>query len=94
MDVSIRQTGTAMDFELADQVGAAEAFRRNPAKFGTKGGPPPDVQAFKDYRREFEFTWHHKEDGQTMQLVPRDLHSSLPHIGGASLSRGAKAAPK
>lgn len=32
-------------------------------------------------------TWHHHQDGITMQLVPKDLHNSIPHTGGAALLR-------
>ena len=28
------------------------------------------------------WTWHHSEDGRTMELVPRDLHSETYHYGG------------
>ncbi len=36
------------------------------------------------------YTWHHKEDGVTMELVPTNVHAtgqgaSTPHRGGASL---------
>lgn len=31
------------------------------------------------------FTWHHHQDGHTMQLVPEDLHGNVPHTGGASI---------
>jgi len=39
------------------------------------------------------YTWHHtgypiEESGGTMQLVPTNEHSSLPHIGGAAISKG------
>ena len=30
-------------------------------------------------------TWHHVEDGKTMQLVPEDLHYEVKHTGGAAL---------
>ncbi len=33
------------------------------------------------------YTWHHVEDGETMQLVPTDIHSEFPHTGGASIIR-------
>ncbi|WP_308917988.1 HNH endonuclease [Jannaschia sp. LMIT008] len=40
-------------------------------------------------------TWHHHEDGVTMQLVPRNIHATgdgaaTPHMGGASLYRGSQ----
>jgi YD repeat-containing protein len=37
------------------------------------GDAPP-----KDYR------WHHHEDGRTMQLVPKDIHTDFHHRGGVS----------
>jgi len=34
-----------------------------------------------------KWTWHHSEDGATMQLIPKDLHSKagVPHTGGRSI---------
>jgi hypothetical protein len=34
------------------------------------------------------YTWHHHEDGVTMQLVPSDINNNLPHMGGASIVKG------
>jgi hypothetical protein len=31
------------------------------------------------------YTWHHHQDGTTMQLVPKDIHSKTGHTGGFSL---------
>lgn len=31
------------------------------------------------------YTWHHVEDGRTMQLVPRDLHTAVKHTGGVAV---------
>lgn len=33
------------------------------------------------------YTWHHHQDGKTMQLVPTDLHDAVRHTGGASILR-------
>ncbi len=33
------------------------------------------------------WTWHHVEDGRTMELVPRDLHEYVRHTGGAAAIR-------
>ncbi len=30
-------------------------------------------------------TWHHKEDGVTMELIPQSAHSGISHTGGASI---------
>ncbi len=43
----------------------------------------------KENPRPADHTWHHKEDGVTMQLVPKDVHNrtigGAPHTGGASI---------
>ena len=31
------------------------------------------------------FTWHHHQDGTTMQLVPTDIHRKTGHTGGFAL---------
>ncbi|HQU46029.1 MAG TPA: HNH endonuclease [Pirellulales bacterium] len=31
------------------------------------------------------YTWHHHQDGTTMQLVPRDVHRATGHTGGFAL---------
>jgi filamentous hemagglutinin len=33
------------------------------------------------------YTWHHNEDGVTMQLVPTDLHDAARHTGGSAVVR-------
>lgn len=33
------------------------------------------------------YTWHHRPDGKTMDLVPSDLHGAVRHTGGASRLR-------
>jgi hypothetical protein len=33
------------------------------------------------------YTWHHVEDGRTMELVPKDIHRATGHTGGAELIR-------
>lgn len=36
------------------------------------------------------YTWHHLEDGQTMILIPTDLHKAISHTGGAALLRNGR----
>ncbi len=33
------------------------------------------------------YVWHHVEDGETMQLVPIDIHDEVKHTGGAAIIR-------
>lgn len=36
-----------------------------------------------------DYTWHHHENGKTMMLVERKVHSSITHTGGAAfMSKG------
>ena len=49
-----------------------------------------------DWTRPSDHTWHHSENGVTMELVPKDIHAtgggaSTPHVGGASLYSGTNA---
>lgn len=37
-----------------------------------------------------DYTWHHVEDGITMQAVPKDLHKAVKHTGGSSKLRYKK----
>lgn len=46
-----------------------------------------DWRRAEKLRTERKLTWHHHEDGTTMQLIPADLNSVVPHTGGASKSR-------
>jgi len=33
--------------------------------------------------------WHHHHDGQTMQAIPKDLHSAIGHDGGVKKVRNS-----
>jgi len=33
------------------------------------------------------YTWHHHQDGTTMQLIPKEIHAQTAHTGGSSLTR-------
>jgi A nuclease of the HNH/ENDO VII superfamily with conserved WHH len=35
-------------------------------------------------RTPTDFTWHHVEDGRTMELVPKSLHEAVKHTGGVA----------
>ncbi|MEL7571255.1 MAG: HNH endonuclease, partial [Eubacteriaceae bacterium] len=37
-----------------------------------------------------EYTWHHKEDGETLQLVQKDIHKEFTHKGGISVIKNSK----
>lgn len=58
---------------------------------GLKGTFPPDDQLANQAvglkSTPKDYTWHHVEDGETMQLIPTDVHRNFPHTGGASFLR-------
>lgn len=71
------------DFGAADK---AFAIQQNWLK---KNGQP-NASDSERYRKSNKLTWHHNEDGMTMQLVPTDLHANIPHEGGASKVRNSQ----
>lgn len=72
-------TGKSTDFRAARD--AMREKTGDPGWPGTDGYAPPDK------------VWHHKEDGVTMELLPKELHdrsmsrggSGAAHTGGASI---------
>ena len=44
-----------------------------------------DKQSIENYRKDNNLTWHEKCDGVTMELVPEEIHSNFPHLGGVSI---------
>jgi hypothetical protein len=66
--------GTEADFKLADQQLAIDRGFNSP-------------NAARAWRSRNGLTWHHVEDGHTLQLVPTVLND-IPHQGGASILRG------
>ena len=40
---------------------------------------------YKPNAEHLGYTWHHHENGKTMELVPRDLHDAFRHTGGVSV---------
>lgn len=63
-----------------------------------RNGQPVTVRLdrFRDYDTDFAsanarhtlpdgWTWHHHQDGRTLQAVPSDLHEAIRHSGGMAL---------
>jgi filamentous hemagglutinin len=74
-----RMLGDKRDFGPCD-IELARRFGR------LKHDGTPNQEWGYRYRQQYGLTWHHHQDGVRMQLVPLDLHSNIPHAGGASLS--------
>jgi len=85
-EVGIRQTGDrVVDFAAADQRFAAQQsklYSGTPNPWLHNG--QPNAAAATRFRRAQGLTWHHHQDGYTMQLIPTDLHGTVPHSGGVS----------
>lgn len=41
----------------------------------------------EDLRQQQQYTWHHHQDGKTMQLIKRDVHRDFFHTGGMAGAR-------
>lgn len=46
-----------------------------------RGCTPEEIAKF---RKENDYTWHECKDMKTMQLVPSEVHSNMPHSGGVA----------
>jgi hypothetical protein len=73
--------GTDDDFDEADKL----YWKANEDKYNSAA----DVARM---RQREGLTWHHHQDQKTMQLIPTALLGNVPHSGGASLAREARAA--
>lgn len=85
-EVAIRQsTNRSADFAAADRLFAQQQSRLHtgtPNPWLHNGQPNGAAAArFRDANR---LTWHHHQDGRTMQLIPMGLHGNVPHSGGVS----------
>ncbi|WP_158502227.1 HNH endonuclease [Vitiosangium sp. GDMCC 1.1324] len=64
-----------------------EEFARNPTLESIFS--PEQLEAIKKgWPRIPGLTWHHHEDGMTLQLVDRDTHVRTGHSGGREASGG------
>ncbi|MCZ7646128.1 MAG: HNH endonuclease [Planctomycetota bacterium] len=61
-----------------DDKNMAEAILRK------EGKPTEMISDYDDY------VWHHHEDGQTLILVPKELHNNIAHTGGAAIIRAER----
>jgi hypothetical protein len=77
-----RMLGDDRDFGPADRM-----LAKRRGQFKADG--MPDQGWAHRYRQRNRLTWHHHQGGTKMQLVPRDLHFNIPHVGGASATRDA-----
>ncbi len=86
------------DFSSVSEGSVEIPMRGNYSKNSDTGDYGLAEQAYMDKYGEMpdgyfddQFTWHHKEDGTTMELVPRDIHQANGHSGGVSMYEGGHA---
>jgi hypothetical protein len=77
--VEIDMKGNSTDFKAARD--AMRKQRDDPKWPGGKRDAPKD------------WTWHHHEDGVTMELVPSNLNNNVSHTGGDSIVNEIKKDP-
>ena len=74
-----------LEFDWLTLTGEARDMMRADAAMAAKHGcQRTEVTRL---RKEARLLWHHCQDGQTMLLLPIDLHMHVPHTGGASMLR-------
>jgi hypothetical protein len=81
-EVTINDMGSTTDFTQANK---EMAKKLNIDKF--------DLDAFTD-ENGLKYTWHHHQDGKTMQLVPGVVNGSVNHLGGNGIMEKGKSINK
>ena len=85
-------TGVPFDADGYPDFRAAGVVKHE-VKIKMTGGPKDRLEANRVAGLTTEpkgFTWHHHQDGTTMQLVPKDIHEKTGHTGGAAIIRNRK----
>lgn len=86
-EVQVDEIGEDRDenFAKADEA-LAEQWTKD-----QKDGHDWTAENVRNYRKENHLTWHECGDRQTMQLVPAEVHSNVPHSGGVSIAKAESA---
>jgi hypothetical protein len=71
------------DFKAADEFFAQQ-------KGWLKPNGQPNRIAAEDYRAAHGLTWHHVENSNKLELVPKALNRHVPHSGSASQARNGE----
>jgi filamentous hemagglutinin len=71
------------DFKAADEIFARQ-------RGWLKPNGEPNVSASERYRKSQDLTWHHVENSNRLELVPKALHKPVPHTGSASQARNGE----
>ena len=82
-EVQVDEIGTERDenFAKADEALAKKWTEEQ------KDGHEWTAEDVRNYRKEHHLTWHECGDRTTMQLVPAEVHSNVPHSGGVSAAK-------
>ena len=74
-----------VEIKFANPVNRGEDFKNANLKAGLNKNSNPPVPSLN--RPPDGYTWHHHEDGKTMVLVEKKVHSEFSHVGGISTSK-------
>ena len=82
-EVQVDEIGPDRDenFSKADETLAEQWTKEQ------KDGHEWTAEDVRNYRKENHLTWHECGDRTTMQLVPAEVHSNVPHSGGVSAAK-------
>ncbi|WP_232379957.1 HNH endonuclease [Polyangium fumosum] len=84
------ETGVPFDAEGYPDFKAAGVVKKE-VKIAQTGKRPKDEKLANDAAgidvTPKDHTWHHHQDGKTMQLVPTDIHKATGHTGGVANQR-------
>ena len=87
-DVQVDEIGPERDENFAKADEALEQWTQE-----QKDRHEWSAEGVRNYRKENHLTWHECSDRTTMQLVPAEVHSNVPHSGGVSAAKAVLGNP-
>lgn len=76
-----------IDNFTTERYGAGGNFDQADRKLAERRGCSPEE--VRQWCNDNNYTWHEMQDCKTMQKVPREVHSNIPHDGGISKLKNA-----
>jgi hypothetical protein len=71
-----------------DRTAANKIFAKQQGWLKSNG--EPNAAAAERYRKANQLTWHHVENSNRLQLIPKGLNGKVPHTGSSSQARNGE----
>jgi hypothetical protein len=82
------QLETVTGIDSVDRAAANKVFAEQRGWLKPNG--KPNAAASEKYRKDNNLTWHHVQNSNRLELVPKPLNRNIPHSGSASQARNGE----